>query len=521
MWKRSIGLLVLVFLIGLVFYALFGARVQGAGLPVGGIGYHGGYLNVTTAGTITTDSSVDIAGMQGTSFNLQPGEYFVRGGPNTTTLNVTGGTILNTFSDADALAASDTYIANYRKGNVAVSIPGLKPGDIVKVSLKRSEFQRNGGTGLGEISDPTKKSLFLSLFNGDATRGDAFFDHMEAKQGKVDTSGIDGFYKFTQDNNLYSRLHSGFWAYSQPSWMDTYLKNKNVSKINAAVTARLKYMLNGKTWGSFDVYNEPNGDTGKTSYNTVLGQAGIVAMYNQAAALAPNTKMTINNGDLLGIKDTGDGIASYVKYASGLIAAGAKVGELGIEDYNDSPGDDVTPSSFMKNIQSLNVLHVPEMITEFGEFETANTKGREDVVLNQQMRMMFGNPSSIGFTVWEWLQASDNYTPNGLYVKSGKGYKLTPMGVAFMALIKSWDTQTTVTDTVPGQIQFNGYYGDYTLTVNGKAYNLTTQRGIGTYGVGGLVPALAAAAVPEPSTWLLAWLGAACLLVAFMRVSTR
>src|SRR4029077_20501665 len=56
--------------------------------------------------------------------------------------SVTGATISNSASNANALAASDTYIANYRKGNAKVDLSalGVPAGTPVGVSLKRIAF---------------------------------------------------------------------------------------------------------------------------------------------------------------------------------------------------------------------------------------------------------------------------------------------------------------------------------------------------------------------------------------------
>src|SRR5262245_24200834 len=40
-----------------------------------------------------------------------------------------------------------------------------------------------------------------------------------------------------------------------------------------------------------------------------------------------------------------------------------------------------------------------------------------------------------------------------------------------------WTTQLTATTAADGTINFNGYYGDYELTIGGQKYNLTLKKG--------------------------------------------
>src|SRR5262249_18882820 len=88
---------------------------------------------------------------------LPAGTYFVRierdytssgQTPNTFTVNnlavntVSGpaATFSNASSDANALAAADTYIANYRRGSAAVALAGVAAGTQFNVDLSKLAF---------------------------------------------------------------------------------------------------------------------------------------------------------------------------------------------------------------------------------------------------------------------------------------------------------------------------------------------------------------------------------------------
>ena len=72
--------------------------------------------------------SVVVADMTATKFALPAGTYFVRVQSDANSpvridsLDVTGATIVNQNTDANALAAADSYIANFRRGSAKVKL---------------------------------------------------------------------------------------------------------------------------------------------------------------------------------------------------------------------------------------------------------------------------------------------------------------------------------------------------------------------------------------------------------------
>ena len=145
----------------------------------------------------------------------------------------------------------------------------------------------------------------------------------------------------------------------------------------------------------------------------------------------------------------------------------------------------------------MNVEGLPLVLTEFGTF-TAVSPADSATILGESMRLMFGNPNSTGFIVWEWTKqgdGSDQWAPNAaLYDVSsadGDDYTLTPAGKQWQDTLgiqdwngnpaDGWTTKLTTTVAPDGTIAFDGYYGDYQLTAGGKSYKLTLKKGVTTY----------------------------------------
>jgi hypothetical protein len=163
------------------------------------------------------------------------------------------------------------------------------------------------------------------------------------------------------------------------------------------------------------------------------------------------------------------------------------------------------------------------------------------------MRLMFGTPQVTGFYMWGFHSENNNGANAGtnLFVPAAAMYAvntanwntwtITNAGKAYEDLlgVKDWDGNlndgwTTQLDGKPvvdgngnvvgndpaapivdanGNITFNGYYGDYQLTIGGKTYALDLQKGVTNYTI----------AVPEPAGVLLAGCGFMVMVLALVR----
>jgi hypothetical protein len=97
--------------------------------------------------------------------------------------------------------------------------------------------------------------------------------------------------------------------------------------------------------------------------------------------------------------------------------------------------------------------------------------------------------------------------------KNWNSWTLTPAGKAWQDQLgiqdwdgnssNGWTTQLSTAADASGLINFNGYYGDYQLTIGGNTYPLSFVKGTSRYTIGPMLGAVSA--IPEPST--------ACLLL--------
>jgi GH35 family endo-1,4-beta-xylanase len=505
-------------------------NVQAKGTPGGGVDPN---LNIVIA---DTKAGFDVAtgvGSYSHSFSLPAGTFFVRTEFNNDVaatsrqlqidrMTVTGATVSNNNSDSNALAASDTYIANYRRGGV--SIGGFTPGATVSVSMKKLGFHLGAqvdATGHSAlIGTDANSRAFQSLINQNfntLAAGDEIWEDTEATRGQPTMQSGDELFAYTQAHNMTARLHNMIWDGQQPGWVNTLLADAGGGSASAktdlrnAISSRIGYYVGDGTnssanratkYAEMDLYNESynNGQQGgPNTYWSIYGSAGVAAIYaeaNQAAKNAGSTaKMFVNDYSGLSGDANGQGWATqgFIQNIEAIRSAGygEVLGGIGLEYYLNSAAEH-SASTFMSSLQSFNVEGLPEQLSEFGIIGSVADSDASKI-MNESLRLTFGNPNSEGFLNWYPFEESDHppsFAPNGgLYSGSSSdwaGMQLTAAGAAWQNILAQWNTQLTATADAHGVIQFNGYFGDYQLTANGKSYALSLVKGATNYSVGAL-----------------------------------
>jgi hypothetical protein len=142
---------------------------------------------------------------------------------------------------------------------------------------------------------------------------------------------------------------------------------------------------------------------------------------------------------------------------------------------------------------------VPVALTEFG-VNTGVSQTAAASILGDALKLTYGDPDATGFFMWGFHQesgagATTLFAPSAaLYTVSTTDFNawtLTPAGQKWQDMLgiqdwdgnanNGWTTQTTATVGTDGTINFNGFWGDYDLTVNGHTYHMATSKGTSQY----------------------------------------
>ena len=199
----------------------------------------------------------------------------------------------------------------------------------------------------------------------------------------------------------------------------------------------------------------------------------------------------------------------YVNHIDQIRDAGGDVSGIGIQYYPNSTsgigsGDSQhSPARIESTLQSLSVQGLPLSLNEFG-VGTGATSATVNTILTDSLRLMFGTPHATGFFMWGFQ--SENGGGNlfqpaaALYSVSTSDWNtmtLTDVGKAWQDLLgiqdwdgnpnNGWSTHLNAANgnapvvNADGTINFNGYYGDYKLTIGGKSYDLNFTKGTSNY----------------------------------------
>lgn len=534
-------------------------------------GYVGTYVTLTNPGTVTIDVNAtgtagggsvphmnvviadtsrgfDVAsGTYSATFNLPAGTHFVRTELNNdlaltakqlriNSVAVTGATVANSATNANALAAADTYIANYRKGAATVNLSplGLPAGTAVQVKLKKPAFSWgtvahgsnsdvNSYLGTNGTSEQTSyQAKLLQNFNAIGSENAGKWNDTEATRGNPTMGGVDTILNFAQSHNLTTRLHTLAYDLDQndPSWVNT-LRSQAVNSTTAktdlrnAISSRIDYYLppsRAAKVDSVDVFNESYLSEccrGSSSYMSLFGADGIADVFNelQQKLGGAETRLFVNESNTLIYAD--GNAADYLPHIEELMQAGVAAGYgqfvdgIGTQHYPWSLSMH-SPSDILKAMQTYNVTGLPQTITELGAYSVYGlTDPQAATILGDVMRLAFGNPQSDGVYLWGFHRENGggNLFVPGLALfdvntSNWNNWTITPAGKIWQDQlgIQDWDGNlnngwTTNVSTVvgaDGKIGFNGYYGDYQLIIGGKSYDLSLVKGKTAYTIGQL-----------------------------------
>lgn len=461
---------------------------SGAGTP---------HVNLVIADSVTGFS---VASTSATNYStagmfLNAGTYFVRAerdyAGNTSTVRtavvnslavntISGGaaTFSNSSTDANALAAADTYIANYRKGSATVTLAGpggirLLPGTPVHVNLARIGF--NFGTAIpgtsasgvnsylgsnGTAQQNNYQSRLNLNFNSMAPENIGKWSSDEGSQDVVTMTGVDTMLNYAASHHMNARMHNVIWGNQQPNFINTLVTNAAngvsgaAASLRTQISQRIDYYVGTGTsagtaggdrdlkYSQIDVYNESyhtgsnSGNT--TNYWSVYGVSGIADIYNEVAAqiaASGSTARTFVNEYNVLQNNGGNYAGFYATHINQLRNAGGNVGGIGVQYYPNAAsgigsGDSAhSAARIYSTYQALSTQGVPIELTEFG-VGTGGTTGTVSQILTDSMRLTFGTPAATGFTMW------------GFQAENGGANLFRPAAALYTVNTSDWNTWT-------------------------------------------------------------------------------
>jgi GH35 family endo-1,4-beta-xylanase len=423
---------------------------------------------------------------------------------------------------ANAMAAANTYINNYRKGDLNLSVLGIDPGTPIEIKEVNSAFKFGTAVPDSLSTYLAPGSTYSQLLKKDFN---SVTPENAGKWSGSDTASqlqnLDNLLKFGAQNNIRVRGHNLIWGTQQPTRINTDFTNAQSSNpataaaakatIQSEITTRINNYLGGTVTGTstkraadydeLDVYNESyhTGSIVPASSNdnywkvlgdgTVAGGAPVVAdIYNRVQTAVTNagasTRLFTNEYNVLNNNSDQYG-QWYSQHLESIRNAGGAVTGIGTEYYNTpgvgQNGSQVDPSRAYATWQNLSAQGLPLETTEFGE---TNVSGADEAIgLTTAMTLAFGTQKMTGFTLWGFYAIPGMYSGSAGSVLYDSSYNITPAGSAYESLLNSWTTDYTSIVNADGSVTLPGtaFYGDYEVTVLGKKYQLHLAKGATDY----------------------------------------
>jgi GH35 family endo-1,4-beta-xylanase len=438
-------------------------------------------------------------------------------------LKAAGGKLLDSASDALALAAADGIIAHGRRGHVRLVAANARPGDPVTVRLARHAF--NFGVNIPSAdsryfpkqlepgSDAERfQQLVLGRFNTVVLSSAGKWLYHEATRDRLTLEHVERFLAFAERNELRARLHTLLWDGSQqPAWVSSEdpkqpglltraLQGDAAAKaeLTQQINERIAYLLRdqAKKYLEIDVVNE---SVHKSRYLSLYGVTGLADIFKRSAATVKaagaTSRLYLNEYNVLQWSEdpqTGapDAYANwYRRHAERLLVGGGSIDGLGVKynvDARDADEIGVHAHSALAVFQVLQNLAVTGRRLSLTEFTVSGKDAmpeRGALILDETLRLVFGTLEADTFMLWgAWAGAAGD-APLPASVLVDQAWKPTPAGERFDALMAAWRTNVSTTLDAQKSVEFDGFYGDYDVTVGVRTSRLSLTRGQTEYAV--------------------------------------
>lgn len=433
-------------------------------------------------------------------------------------LGLNGATWLPGNTDQLALTAANTYIDEFRRGRAALELPVDLAGKRAHVRLERHAFgfganiprANNQLIPDGALSDDQERfqRLLLENFNWVVLSNGGKWAYQEAERDTVDMSYVDRFLDFSEQYGLTARMHNLIWdTEQQPPWVsakddkapglltraaagDALAK----AELLAEIDQRIGYYVRGRSqrYLELDVLNE---SLHRPRYFQVLGESGVAELFRRVKkAAAPDTRLYLNEFNVLQFSE--DPLASekqpdpfanwYRWHAEALLGLGAPIDGLGVQYYADVRGADEIGDNAHSAARIAGALHnlsgtgLRLTLSEFEVRPRPAPVERGPDMLEQTLRLVFGTPHADAFLIWGiWTKQAQAPAPLSLLLDDDNA--LTPAGFRYKALMREWSTELELPIAADGMVELVGFFGDYSVRVDGELLCFTLTKGRTAY----------------------------------------
>lgn len=411
-------------------------------------------------------------------------------------------------------------IEKNRKGSCKLRITDKNGNPLkntfIKINQKTHDFKYGANIFMldefeSEEENRKYREIFKEYFN--LATVPFYWDGLEPEQGKPrfdkDSPKVyrrpapELCVEYCEQNGIDAKLHCLVYEHFIPDW----LPKKDLEKMEKLYDERIRKIaerFSGRLY-EFEVINETLLEEEWDCQSVISEKRDVIEWsFDLARKYLPNETLVINEGNPIIPLAKQDYRNPYFMMIEKCLQNGASIDKIGLQHHIFTGADAKTDEEYIKQMQNHKSLANAKLIykgldiiSEFGlpleitevTFPTfGDTKEDEDLqaeILKNMYSVWFSHPAVEGVVYWNTVDntayiTSENRTWNENKCRGGLFHRdLTPKKSAIMLkklFTEIWHTDLELFTDKDGFVEFNGFYGEYDIEIDGKKEKLGLHK---------------------------------------------
>ena len=383
--------------------------------------------------------------------------------------------------DASWRAEADARIKELRQRQVQIRVVDGqgKPAAGVNVEVRqtRKAFPFGAAVSGALVRNPQYREFFKSHFNWAVFENESKWYSNGRVPGRDDYATADAMVKWCRDNGIPIRGHCIFWE--PQKWQPKWVTQLDAEQLKAAVEYRMDSAVKHFR-GQFVHWDVDNEMLHGSFFKDRLGEDIHVWMYKRARELDPDVKLFTNEFNILSVDQDFKEVQTdeYVAHIRKLREQGAPIDGVGIQGHIWFEDILAHPEVIKQRLDKVAALKLPIWISEFDAADADERVNADKLEL--VYRTAYSHPAVEGIMAWIFWAGNSWRGPNGGLTK--RDWTLNEAGKRFETLMAEWATNASGVADSDGVFTFQGFHGDYAVTL--KDSNLSVSPGTITVSTG-------------------------------------
>jgi uncharacterized repeat protein (TIGR02059 family) len=337
-----------------------------------------------------------------------------------------------------------------------------------KTYFSDASYINNTSASLIPTTDDWYKAIMLKYCHYGVCGNQFKWSGIEPTKGVLNYAPFENTLHWFQKNDWDMRAHTLLWGGTSntdyhciPQWVMNLSSTPKVMYDTCKMRVMREVTRYKGVVKEYDVLNEP---THANHLQSVVGDSINWNCFKWAHEADPDARLFVNDYNIIEWQDQTDNFVQLVKT---MLNNGAPVTGIGAQCHI---GSSVDIDNFKARFDQLAQFGLPIKITEFDMAAKSLTQQQYAVEMAKMMRLAFSHPAIEGFIFWGLTEPT--WVPASIVnlVREDQTTKIAADSV-YDLIHHVWSTDINALTDENGGFAFNGYYGDYEVSVkNGNQW---------------------------------------------------